>query len=60
MQDEVRRWNAQTGANWVKQASKLLKRDFQGLRMVLEQDSDGDVLETVVCRNGPPRRRHGK
>ena len=35
---------AQTEVNWVKQASKLLKRNFQGLRMVLEQDSDGDVL----------------
>jgi len=29
MQDECRRWNAQTAATWVKEASKLLKRDFQ-------------------------------
>ena len=36
MQDDVRRWNAQTEANWVKQASKLLKRGFESLRMLLE------------------------
>ena len=28
MQDEVRRWNAQTVAKWAQQAFKLLKRDF--------------------------------
>ena len=44
MQDECRRWNAQTEATWVKEASKLLKRDFQGLRMELEEDPDGEVL----------------
>ena len=33
MQDEVRRRNAQTEATWVKEASKLLKRDLQGPRM---------------------------
>ena len=44
MQDEVRRWNAQTEATWVKEASKLLKRDFQGLRMESEDDPDGEVL----------------
>ena len=31
MQDEVGRWNEQTEATRVKEASKLLKCDFQGL-----------------------------
>ena len=44
MQDEVRRWNAQTEATWVKEASKFLKRDFQGLRMESDEDPDGQVL----------------
>ena len=44
MQDEVRRWNVQTEATWVKEASKLLKRDFQGLRMESEDDPDGEAL----------------
>ena len=47
MQDECRRWNAQTrssAATWVKKASKLLKRDFQGLRTESEEDPDGAVL----------------
>ena len=44
IQDECRRWNAQTEETWVKEASKLLKRDFQGLRMELEEDPDGEVL----------------
>ena len=44
MQDECRRWNAQTETTWVKEASKLMQRDFQGLRMELEEDPDGEVL----------------
>ena len=44
MQDECRRWNAQTEATWSKEASKLLKRDFQGPGMELEEDPDGEVL----------------
>jgi len=44
MQDECRRWNTQTEATWVKEASKLLKRDFRGLRLKLEEDPDGDFL----------------
>ena len=47
MQDECRRWNAQTrssAATWVKEASKLLKRNFQGLRMESQEDPDGEVL----------------
>ena len=44
MQDECRRWNAQTEAAWVKEASKLLKCDFQGLRMESDEDPDGEVL----------------
>ena len=62
-QEEFRRWNAQTEATWVKEASKLLKRDFQGLRMELEADPDGELLTfdewKQLCRNGPARRRHG-
>jgi len=44
MRDECRRWNAQTEATWVKEASKLQKRDFQGLRMESREDPDGEVL----------------
>ena len=44
MQDEVRRWNAQTEATWVKEASKLPKRDFQGIRMESDEDPDGEAL----------------
>ena len=44
MQDEVRRWNAQTEATWVKEASKLPKRDFQGIRMQSDEDPDGEAL----------------
>ena len=44
MQDECPRWNAQTEAAWVKEASKLLKCDFQGLRMESDEDPDGEVL----------------
>ena len=47
MQDECRRWNAQTRSSavtWVKKASKLLKRDVQGLRMESEEDPVGEVL----------------
>ena len=44
LQEECRRWNAQTEATWVKEASKSLKRDFQGLRMELEEDPDGEDL----------------
>ena len=29
---------------WVKETSKLLQRDFQGLRVELEEDPDGEVL----------------
>ena len=43
MQDEVRRWNAQTEATWVKEASKLPKRDFQGIRMESDEDPDGEA-----------------
>ena len=43
-EERGRRWNAQTEATWVKEASKLLKRDFQGLRMELEDDPDGEAL----------------
>ena len=47
VQDECRRWNAQTrasAATWVKEASKLLRRDFQGVHMESEEDPDGEVL----------------
>ena len=44
MQEECRRWNAQTEATWVKEACKLLKLDFQGLRTELEEDPDGEAL----------------
>ena len=47
VQDECRRWNAQTrasAATWVKEASKLLRRDFQGVNMESEEDPDGEVL----------------
>ena len=44
MQEECRRWNAQTEATWTKETCKLLKLDFQRLRVELEEDPDGEVL----------------
>ena len=53
VQDECRRWNAQTrasAATWVKEASKLLRRDFQGLHMESEEDPEWKQLCVKVDR----------